>query len=154
MKVTYEILDTVENVPYGDRVESRKFWGQFLFTGLTVEHRELIGLPLTKPNPDYDPEDDESEEYIPVTDDDTIYNQRHTGNVATSFETHDEILDEITRKMEKIIAQYRQVVKINPPASDVTLTGTNIVSKLKEQVNEGKISTYRSWFNRTGCYRK
>ena len=125
--VDYEIYNVIEKTYDGNRWHSWKFISQLIFTDLTFTNRRTLGLPISKPNLNFDPNDPNSLQTIPNYD----------PNEIVSFSSHippftdsNAIKAEIIRRIEKVKTQYELRLIPDPKKETLTLTGNKFKATL------------------------
>lgn len=98
---TFSINRNLQKIYQGADPIALKYRATVEFTGLTVEARQRLQLPTTKPNPAYDPDVEGSEPEIPCTDADTTQTMVYTQHMPYS-EDVTLIKSTIVRRMQRM----------------------------------------------------
>lgn len=121
--IDYEILDTLAKRYDGDKWYGLKFKSHIIFTGLTLPERDRAGLPMKKPNPNFDENEldtPDNPKMIPMTNEDTTEIVPYSALVSFT-----EGKKAVVEKVEREVNKWRQKL-IPEPSGAVIISGEKI----------------------------
>jgi hypothetical protein len=123
--VDYVVIDTLTKTYVGGEAHSWEYEGILLFTGLTMSDRLKLGLPVMEENPNYDPNDPNSAEFMEITDpNESIVIKEH----IPPYEDTAVIEATVLKRMEKHKTDYEAKLVPEPAElNTITLTGEKFI---------------------------